>query len=225
MLPKLVQCISSSAPTFLDIKLNAMISEIQSIIEKDITSVYSSYSRSFNTYLELLNIIKNDWRSYEARSKYVNTFSWAIPSLEALLEIAKYKNIIEIYSGTGYWAYLLSKLDVNIKCFDNFSWFHYKENNNFGKYYKVENINNYSLSSFENCNLMISWPPYGDTKCLKYLKEIKPQILIYIGEGIGGCNAFDQFFHYVEKFYDEEKYVKIPQWSGIHDYLIIYKRK
>lgn len=201
---------------------NPLHSELDSKIKKDIlscTSLPENYELN-------LNVLKTNWDlRFDYRSRYVDVFTWAIPCVPALLEIAKYEKIIELYSGTGYWAHLLSKLGVNIKCFDNFSWKQYTENKNFGKYFEIDHVKNLKNYNLQDCNLMISWPPYDDTKCLNYIKEINPNILIYIGEWAGGCNGFDQFFHHIENNYIEEKCIEIPQWSGIHDYLWIFKNK
>ena len=188
-------------------------------IIKDICSSLSlkkNYSKFYELYFDI-------YKKYDYRWIYSKECSWSIPTLEALKLIkSECDDIIELYSGTGYWASLLNKLGCNVQCFDNFTWEEYRANGLFGKFFDIKNIKDYSLSSFNGCNLMISWPPYEDEECTKYLKIIKPSKLIYIGEVGGGCCGSDSFFEEIDKNYDELKALKLPQWYGIHDWLIIY---
>lgn len=75
---------------------------------------------------------------------------------------------------------------------------------------------------------MMVWPSY-DVKwpveaLLTYLSELG-ETLIYVGEGAGGCTADNEFHEIVEQKFDEILDVEIPQWSGIHDRLMIYRKK
>ena len=63
-------------------------------------------------YLEELKEI-NAWVE-----KYTQKYAWAIPNDDALMEIAKCTPLIEIGAGTGYWAWLLRQLGVDILAFD-----------------------------------------------------------------------------------------------------------
>lgn len=196
--------------------------DIYQQIVKDLASCLKIEEKIYNKFLEIYYDVCIYW-TY--RDYYSTNFSWSIPSLEALLLISQECfDIIEIYSGTGYWASLLNKLGCQIKCLDNYSWKEYSDNQTFGKHYIVNNIENYSLTSFENCNLMISWPPYGDEYCTEYLKKINPNKLIYIGEVEGGCCGSDSFFQEIDKNYKEIKSLKLYRWSGINDWLIIYEK-
>lgn len=51
---------------------------------------------------------------------YIHKYAWAIPNDDALLEIAKYSPLIEVGAGTGYWAWLLRQLGVDILAFDKY---------------------------------------------------------------------------------------------------------
>lgn len=55
---------------------------------------------------------------FEERYRWCKKYSWAIPSMEALDRIAALGPVIEIGAGTGYWAYLLRALGVDVKAFD-----------------------------------------------------------------------------------------------------------
>lgn len=157
-----------------------------------------------------------------SRDNYVKNFSWSIPNLSSLLTIREEcSKIVEIYSGTGYWAYFLNLLGCEIECYDDFSWdLYYKK---FGLYFETKNINSCSLESLINCNLMIGWPPYSDNRCLEYLKIIQPRKLIYIGE-VYGCCGTEQFFDYIENNFKLKKKIELSRWGGIHDSVQIWEK-
>src|SRR4051812_25298577 len=52
------------------------------------------------------------------RKKLIWAYSWAVPSPEAVEEIARHSPIIEIGAGTGYWAWLLSQAGSDVVACD-----------------------------------------------------------------------------------------------------------
>jgi hypothetical protein len=56
------------------------------------------------------------------------------------------------------------------------------------------------------------------------VNEYLGHTLAYIGEGEWGCTADDTFHRQLNKHWEQTAYVELPQWSGIHDGLYIYKR-
>lgn len=60
--------------------------------------------------------------AYNLRDKLIPSFSWAIPNTEALLRMVETNpRIVEVGSGSGYWAALLTKLGANVTALDDFS--------------------------------------------------------------------------------------------------------
>jgi hypothetical protein len=73
--------------------------------------------------------------------------------------------------------------------------------------------------------LLISWPSYNEPWATGVLRAYRGNLFFYIGEHSGGCCADDSFFHLLGAEWEEVECVDIPCWSGIHDYLFIYRRK
>lgn len=164
------------------------------------------------------------------RSDLIRRFSFAIPSSEGIKEIIKYSPLIEIGAGNGYWAYIIHQYGGDIIAFDNNKrnevWdTEYKEQYYKKYWFDVKNGNEKEINNYPKRTLFLSWIEYCSEMGLRCLKKYKGQYFIHVGEGEGGCCATDSFFEYLEKKWILSKYINIPQWDGIHDYLEIYKRK
>ena len=163
------------------------------------------------------------------RSSLMKIYSFAVPTKEVIEEIVKYSPIIEIGAGTGYWAYLISEFGGDIVAFDN-----YQRNKKWKKAFNIEYFTEKwfdvkygtekEIDNYPNHTLFLSWVEYCSEYGLNCLKKYKGEYFIYIGEGIGGCCATDEFFEYLHKHFKKIKSPKILSWYGINDYLGIYKR-
>lgn len=69
------------------------------------------------------------------------------------------------------------------------------------------------------------WPPYATSMAFDTLNNFKGNLLIYVGEGYGGCTGDDAFHEKLEEEWDLSEEVEIPQWAGINDSLQILCRK
>ena len=154
------------------------------------------------------------------RGELVKKYSWAIPNELALRSIADFSPIIDVGSGNGYWAYLLEKeFDVEVVCYDDYSG---KINNPWippvrGSYESIED--------FLSFTLFLGWPPYNTPLAYNCLQTYKGRFILYVGEGWGGCTGDDAFHELLNKEFNSVQEVSIPQWWGIHDFLMIYERK
>ena len=162
------------------------------------------------------------------RHELCQRYAWAVPNEEAIKTIVKYSPIIEIGSGTGYWAKLISDAGAFIKSFDLFP--PYSDNINVyhkssGCYFPISEGNESKLLEYTNYTLMLCWPPYVDKMSFNVISNYSGKYLIYIGESYGGCTGCDEFHEYLYKYFNEVEIVNIPQWNGINDYLWIYERK
>jgi len=155
-----------------------------------------------------------DWR---ARNAYVKRYAWAIPSEEALAEIAKYGPIVEIGAGKGYWAHLLRERGVHVEAFDlhppTKTWT------------QVRKGSTREVSDYPDHTLFLCWPPYAEPMGYDALMAYHGEHVIYIGEGSYGCTGDDAFHEELKANWARVKIVDIPQWDGIHDYMDIYRRK
>jgi hypothetical protein len=160
----------------------------------------------------------------QARYDMCRKYSFAIPTKEAINEISKFSPIVEIGAGSGYWASLLQKNGAKVLAYDKFP----KDNKyNFTKKYtKIEKAGEEILKEIDSSySLLLSWPNYDNDFAHNALKIFKGQTVIYIGEPEGGCTANDKFHQELKKSWRLHKEISIPQWDGIHDTVMIYKRK
>lgn len=167
---------------------------------------------------ELLEIFNNtDENSYTIRDKVRRKYSFAVPNNDAIQTLIKYSPLIEIGAGTGYWSYLINKAGGQCTAYDNGDW---KWNQNYVK------INKGGPEVLKNSkdNLFLCWPPYNDSMAADCLNNFNGKYLIYVGESYGGCTANDEFFNILKEKYTPEEVIRIPQWHGIHDCMVVYSK-
>jgi hypothetical protein len=73
--------------------------------------------------------------------------------------------------------------------------------------------------------LSFIWPTYDAPWAARLLDVEKPEFVLYIGEGWGGCTADDRFHEILSTEYDKIMVARVPQWPGIHDYAWMFQRK
>ncbi len=153
-------------------------------------------------------------------------YSWAIPNLAALQEIAKHSPIIEIGAGSGYWAYMLSQMGARVTAYDDHSW-GYPENN----WFTVQKLNIYDIGFKypEQRALFLCWPTQETgmaTVALHNYRIHHGKTVIYIGDwGPNSATAEMSFFQNLVRDFDKVTDVEIPNWPGYHDRLSIWKLK
>jgi len=162
--------------------------------------------------------MRGTWRRYD----WTVLFSWAIPNDEAIRTIAAHAPILEVGAGTGYWAWLLRKLDVDVVATDR----HEPDQHwNGTTWTDVEPLG--AVEAVEKHGtgraLLIVWPPMT-TMASDALDAYTGDTLIYVGEPDGGCNADADFHFRIRMEWTEATTVRIPQWWGLHDYLSVYRR-
>lgn len=170
-------------------------------------------------------------------------YSWAIPTQEAIEMIAKYGPIIEMGAGTGYWASMLSQLDVDIVAYDkappngtdpwttvddviksdgytNGEW-----HEDQAPFFDVQQGEPLVLRRHRDRNLFLSWPPRDEPFAEQCLEYFQGRYVIYIGEwGESVCGTIG-FFRLLEGAYDCIDETSLPQWHGMHDGLSVWRRK
>jgi hypothetical protein len=166
----------------------------------------------------------------ELRSKFVREFSWAIPTIDVVGKIRDAtlgKKILEVGAGNGLWAKLLKMSGSEIIATDSFESHGFSEDNTYLPVHNLEAVA--AIEQNRDCDvLMLIWPAYDTDMAERALKAFKGSTVVYIGEGYSGCNANDAFFEELAENWDEVRFdddIYVPQWSGIHDSLEIYRRK
>lgn len=150
-------------------------------------------------------------------------FGWAVPNSEAVRVIAEHGPIIEIGPGTGYLGRLLLDAGVDWIGFDNGSW-NGVVSMAHAAWADVTFGTSTQAADHRRRTLLLSWPPMDDMASTA-LSHYEGSTVIYIGENDGGCTANAKFHEMLEQEWNEVRYVQIPQWWGLNDYMAVYKRK
>ncbi len=161
----------------------------------------------------------------ESRSELVSKYAWAIPNAEAIAAIVAFApRIVEIGAGSGYWAMLLRQAGADVLAYDKHlptsqgGW-------DFTRSYVDVQIADHRIAAkHPDRALFLCWPPYDDLMAANALDHYAGNQLIYIGEGMGGCTADDQFWRKLDEW-EEQETIYIPCYDGLHDCLGFYLRK
>lgn len=179
-----------------------------------------------NLYLDEFKKIKDKWFHWEVRDSLVKKYSWAIPNQEAIDYLVSLSPIVEMGAGTGYWAYLITQAGGDIIAFDKQPHYNSQAANQWTEVLQGECTRLKStLVRYPDRTLFLCWAPYNNLFAYRCLKTYKGNKLVVVGEGWGGCTANDKFFSLLHKEWEVDKEIEIPQYYGIHDYLVGYVRK
>jgi hypothetical protein len=175
----------------------------------------------------------NEWASrWERRRELVSMYSWSVPdppTVDFVVEHSKGR-IVDPIAGTGYWTYLLAQSGVDCVAYDkdppqpsNESNLWHKYSSTFGFVRQGDAVDAVTVVS-PSKTLFLSWPPYDELVAYEVLHAYRGERLIYIGEGNGGCTADETFFAELEAGWTEVASHTIAQWSGIHDFVMVFDR-
>lgn len=179
---------------------------------------------------------------YPERKSLCGEYSWSIPDPDTLEFVARYLSPLaaEIGAGTGYWAWQLSQLGVDIIAYDLYPPQHTGQNHYHSPrtederelqgitrevFFDVRGANHLIAREHPDRTLFLCWPPYSSNMANLALRAYKGKRLVYIGESEGGCTADDAFFKRLGRDWEEIDSHKPVQWWGIHDWVYVYERK
>lgn len=166
--------------------------------------------------------------TFEIRQVYCR-FNFAILSHEWITDLVNYlkqfKKVIELSCGAGWLTHWIRKYGYNIhSCVDNLSWGH---DFSYCQWVDDKDSIQYVKDNQDTDLFILSWP-YMDNVAFKIWNKMKPgQILLYIGEGCGGCTANDDFFSITEKYEIDSSILNnnFKSFCGIHDRPRLFKKE
>ncbi|CAE8601529.1 unnamed protein product [Polarella glacialis] len=179
-----------------------------------------------------------------------NQNSWSIPTEEALQVLAAHQPLLEVGSGTGYWAKLLQKRGVDLVAFDTSKFepaFNAQAKIEAGKelvreYYPsgVQPGGPEVVEKYPDRTLVLMWADYmgWGTYGLQCLQGFKGQHLILVGEWrtatfgdyAPGMSEHGQSFslelqQFVEECFTLVQTVTLPNWPLALDKLMLWQRR
>lgn len=187
---------------------------------------FTSYNdRTFERRLDAEQTMRN----FDCRGEYLPKFGFAIPTMEAILEIAKLSPLLDIGAGCGYLTFELGKAGADCTAIDTQTG-KYAFNNEPGhwtefwtKIHKMPAIQ--AIRRCPTMNLLFSWPDYEVAWPSNALQATKCEYVAYIGEGAGGCTGNLKFHTILDTEFEGLQSIDLPKFFGLHDNLTIYRRK
>lgn len=160
-----------------------------------------------------------------AREGMMKIFSYAIPNDRAIRAIADLDQpVVEIGAGSGYWARLLANAGVAVRAFDSFEYDRHWFDRSRAWFPVEQGVPEVLPEIPADHALLLCWPPMS-SMAARAARLYRGDVLIYVGEGSGGCCADPVFHRMLKKEWDELDLVAIPCWPHVHDYLTIYLRR
>ena len=197
--------------------------------------------KNFNMCFELLSEfsppkIHDDEITYEERISdlmmfdYVKYFSWSIFDLDTISRIAAFigdKKCLEVGAGNGLFAALLRAVSpsLDIVATDNFSSHGSDPAKCFTRVEHFDAVD--AVRHFKDVDLVILiWPSSGSPMARNVLTEFEGKNIIYIGEGMSGCTADDDFHNLLDEKWKnlEIETPEFKNWNCIHDCIYFYER-
>ncbi len=153
---------------------------------------------------------------YTNRTNLIRKYAWAIPNAEAIEMIFKYSPMIELGAMNGYWASLIEQAGGKVHALDIFPT---------STYHEVHYGTPDDLKKLSDPTLLLCWPPYANPMAASALVNFTGDTIIYVGEGMGGCTADDTFHTLLDSKYQLVEFCDIPQWPGLNDQLMVFRKK
>lgn len=171
---------------------------------------------------------REEYKIFADRFDMCGTYSWAICSpgdVAWLKGILGGRGVVEPGAGTGYWAWQMEQAGIDVAAYEPEV---QGPVNHFARrtWTSLLRDDHSAPKHHPDRALFLCWPSYAEPWAAQALACYSGDLLIYCGEGEGGCTADDEFFHLLEAEWEEvsDSAAHVSYW-GIHDYLTAYRRK
>jgi SAM-dependent methyltransferase len=167
---------------------------------------------------------------YRLREHYVREFGFVIltqETHEVLVQLLESYKVLDAGSGTGYIAKALENAGINITAADS-------DTGSYGfaaRHKRDIDADTSTLLPGDYDAVLLAWPCYATSFGHQVISAMKPgQLLVFQGEGQGGCTADDAFFDELDNRWT---WLEGPskglnkghaQFPGIHDRWSVYQR-
>jgi hypothetical protein len=163
------------------------------------------------------------------RQRLVRKYSWTIPDPDSLAFVAEHAQggLVDPMAGTGYWAFLLAQLGVDVVCYDLKPGKALHDNLWHGEDLYAEVCAKDSAeaaAAHPDRTLFLSWPPFQQDVGARTLVAYQGERVIYIGEAKGGGTGDDEMHSILETEWTKVDTRQPVQWWGAKDRLTVYER-
>jgi SAM-dependent methyltransferase len=144
-------------------------------------------------------------------------FAWAVPTAAAIDAIRRQTDrVIEIGCGSGYWAWLMKQRGIDVVAVDTMprAW----------AWHEILLQGHEVVVEHPERALFLCWPPWGTRMAFDTLSAYRGDLVIYVGEWMGG-SAEAHFFSLLSTAFEVVDAVDIPQWVMRTDRLTLHRRR
>jgi len=160
------------------------------------------------------------------RDEFVRKYAWSITDPDSVAFVAEHAagGLVDPMAGSGYWAYLLGQLDVDVACYDlepgANAW-----HSDVELWVPIETLDGAeAVAKHPDRTLLLAWPPYSEDVGARILRAYAGGRVIFIGESGHGCTGDEDMHELLENEWHETTCHRPVQWWGLHDYITVYDR-
>jgi hypothetical protein len=163
------------------------------------------------------------------RQRLVRKYCWSIPDPETVAFVAGHgrDGLVDPMAGTGYWAYLLTQLGVDVVSYDLNPGAELATNGWHGDDLYAEVHAKDAAEAVRlhpDRTLLLSWPPHGQDGGARTLAAYGGERVIYLGDARGGATGDDEMHDVLETRWREIDSHTPVQWWGQHDRVAVFER-
>jgi hypothetical protein len=163
------------------------------------------------------------------RQRLVRKYCWTIPDPDTVTFVAKHAQggLVDPIAGTGYWAYLLAQVGVDVVCYDlnpgtallTNGW------HDVDLYAEVAALDCAEAAALHpDRTLFLSWPPYGMDVGARILAAYQGNRVIYMGEGHRGGTGDDEMHQMLDRDWTEVDSRQPVQFWSVDDWVRVFER-
>jgi hypothetical protein len=163
------------------------------------------------------------------RQQLVRKYCWTIPDPDTVTFVAENARggLVDPIAGTGYWAYLLAQLGLDVVSYDLNPGKELHNNGWHGTdlYAEVAEMDCAQAAALHpDRTLFLSWPPHGSDVGTRTLLGYQGTRVIYIGEPKGGGTGDDEMHRLLGSEWTEVGSRQPVVWWGAKDHVTVYER-
>ena len=160
------------------------------------------------------------------RDDFVSKYAWSITDPISVAFVAEHAvgGLVDPMAGSGYWAYVLGQLDVDVVCYDiapgSNPW-----HRDIELWVPIETLDGAeAVAKHPDRTLLLAWPPYSVDVGARILRAYQGQRVIFIGEDDGGCTGDEDMHEMLNTGWHQIACHRPIQWWGLHDRITVFER-
>lgn len=180
-------------------------------------------------YFSLDRTVEENMARSPNRQLLVRRYCWTVPDPETVEFVAGHAEggLVDPIAGTGYWAYLLTQLGIDVVCYDLNPGTDLLTNGWHGEDTHADIVAKdcaEAAALHPDRTLFLSWPPHDQDVGARILLSYKGNRLIYVGDGRGGGTGDDHMHQILETQWTEIDARQPVLWWGQRDRVTVYER-